>query len=182
MRTDFELEQLKNVDDSLQLFSLNNSIKVCKFVDVYDADTCHCVFYIDNKIHKFVCRLIGIDSPEIKPRKNIENRDKHVNAAVRARNRLIQLLTNVDINIDTPYKKKQIKTMLKGNTKLMCVKCGEFDKYGRLLVEIVEKNDDFDRCDCVTINSVLITEGHAKVYDGGKKAVWGFEVGEQEQE
>jgi endonuclease YncB( thermonuclease family) len=172
MDSELQIEQLKNSDDSLELFSLNNSIKMCKVVDVYDADTCHCVFYIDNKIHKFVCRLIGIDSPEIKPSKNIENRDKHVDAAIRSRNRLIQLLTNIDIVIDTPYKKKQIKNMMKNNTKLMYIKCGEFDKYGRLLVEIVEKQDDFDN---VTINSILISEGHAKAYDGGKKSLWTFD-------
>ena len=170
-----QIEQLKNSDDSLELFTLNKSIKVCKVVDVYDADTCHCIFYIDNKMHKFVCRLIGIDSPEIKPHKNIENRDKHVDAAIRSRNRLIQLLTNIDIIIDTPYKKKQIKTMMKKNTKLMYIKCGEFDKYGRLLVEIVENQDDFNKPECVTINSTLISEGHAKVYDGGKKSSWVFD-------
>jgi hypothetical protein len=108
----------------------------------------------------------------MKPSKNIENRDKHVDAAIRSRNRLIQLLTNIDIVIDTPYKKKQIKTMLKNNTKLMYIKCGEFDKYGRLLVEIVEKQDDFDS---VTINSTLISEGYAKAYDGGKKSSWVFD-------
>jgi len=160
MDSELQIEQLKNSDDSLEVFSLNNSIKMCKVVDVYDADTCHCVFYIDNKMHKFVCRLIGIDSPEIKPSKNIEHRDKHVDAAIRSRNRLIQLLTNIDIVIDTPYKKKQIKTMLKNNTKLMYIKCGEFDKYGRLLVEFLENIHDFDS---VTINSTLISEGYAKV-------------------
>ena len=44
------------------------------------------------------------------------------------------------------------------------VKCNEFDKYGRLLVELL--NDDNK-----TINQMLIDEGYAKAYDGGTKDV-----------
>ena len=40
----------KNVD----LFSLNNKEIIAKIVSVYDADTCKAVFYLDNKLTKFL--------------------------------------------------------------------------------------------------------------------------------
>tara|TARA_B100000902_G_scaffold389684_2_gene437282 strand:- start:291 stop:482 length:192 start_codon:yes stop_codon:yes gene_type:complete len=47
---------------------------------------------------------------------------------------------------------------------LVEVHCKDFDKYGRLLVEIIYEN--------VNINNWLIENNYAKVYDGGKKSKW----------
>jgi len=48
--------------------------------------------------------------------------------------------------------------------KLVFIKCNDFDKYGRLLVKIYETKEG----DC-SINEILVKEGLAKCYDGGKK-------------
>jgi endonuclease YncB( thermonuclease family) len=40
-----------------------------KITNVYDADTCRAVFYLDNKLVKYTVRLKGIDTPEIRPKK-----------------------------------------------------------------------------------------------------------------
>ena len=49
------------------------------------------------------------------------------------------------------------------NTKIIQIICYDFDKYGRLLIEI----SDLD--DTKTFNQVLIDEGYAYKYDGGTK-------------
>ena len=47
----------------------------------------------------------------------------------------------------------------------MKLSCKDFDKYGRLLVEVY---DD----DTVSINNWLIDNGYAFAYDGGTKKIW----------
>jgi endonuclease YncB( thermonuclease family) len=51
--------------------------------------------------------------------------------------------------------------------KILLIKCGEFDKYGRLLVEIYENNGEL-----FSINNWLIENNYAKPYDGGTKEEW----------
>ena len=48
--------------------------------------------------------------------------------------------------------------------KVVDVQCGEFDKYGRLLVEIVDTEN---------ISDWLIKNKYAFEYDGGTKKDWG---------
>ena len=153
------LENLNN--DDVELFSLAGRDVKCKVVDIYDADTCKVIFLLDNKISKFSVRLTGIDTPEMKPPKSSPTRDAEKRAAKKARNRLCQLVTNVSLQLDTLYKKKEIKELLKENTKLITIKCGKFDKYGRLLGELYVN----DTC----INQMLIDEKYAYPYDGGTK-------------
>ena len=47
--------------------------------------------------------------------------------------------------------------------KLIKIECFEFDKYGRLLINV------WNMVDIDTINDIMIKEGHCKVYDGGTK-------------
>jgi endonuclease YncB( thermonuclease family) len=51
--------------------------------------------------------------------------------------------------------------------KIVTLKCGEFDKYGRLLVE-VETGEN------IVIHDWLIQGGYAKKYEGGTKEKWNF--------
>ena len=48
--------------------------------------------------------------------------------------------------------------------KMVKVKCGEFDKYGRLLVDIL--------IDDISITKWLIENNYAFSYDGGTKKSW----------
>jgi endonuclease YncB( thermonuclease family) len=154
--------KLENINsDDINLFSLNEQIFLGKVVEMYDGDTCKIVLIINNNLEKFNCRLLGLDTPEIKPPLDKLNRDLEILNAHKCRNRLLQLTTTCDCQIDSILKKPQIKTLLKSNKKILTVKCHKFDKYGRLLVELL--NDD------ININKLLINEGYAKSYDGGTK-------------
>lgn len=93
-------------------FSLENKCVVGKCVHVYDGDTVHVIFRIPNlndQAYKWVIRLTGIDTPEMKSKDAAEKA-----AAVRARDYLRGEILN----------------------KIVVVECGEFDKYGRLLGQI----------------------------------------------
>lgn len=118
LKKEYEKDYLFKIDDkSLPLFNLNGHRTFGKVVDVYDGDTCTIVLKWEGKYRKFKCRCYGYDSPEMKPRLNVENREEIISKAKLARDRFKQLTKDI-INIE----------------------CLNFDKYGRLLVNLY-KND-----------------------------------------
>uniref|UniRef100_A0A6C0J2V8 TNase-like domain-containing protein n=1 Tax=viral metagenome TaxID=1070528 RepID=A0A6C0J2V8_9ZZZZ len=126
-----------NLDNTVELFSLEGQEHLAKVVDVYDGDTIKCVFPIHNKLYRWNCRLSGVDTPEIRTRCSIEK--KH---GYKVRDYLRDKILN----------------------RMVYLQCNEFDKYGRLLVNIL-----YD--DCI-INDWLIQNDYAFQYDGGTKQSW----------
>ena len=92
-------------------FTLNGHKTYAKCVYVYDGDTIHAVFKLPNsaECHKWVIRLMGIDTPEMKSKNAVEKAK-----ATETRD----------------YLKKMILD------KIIILDCLEFDKYGRLLANI----------------------------------------------
>lgn len=135
-----ELNNLNNINfDDISFFSLDGYSTQAKVVDVYDGDTCTIVFKWEGKYRKFKCRCYGYDSPEMKPRLDIENRDEIKENAIKAKNRLTELTKNI-----------------------VRIECMNFDKYGRLLVKLYKSNN-------ISINEIMVNEGHGYVYHGGTK-------------
>lgn len=157
-----QLATIKN--DDIPLFTLNGITTIGKVVEMYDGDTCKIILLVNNVLQKFSCRLLGLDTPEMKPSLTKENRDMEILNAHKCRNRLLQLITNCNCGIDTIMKKQDCIKLLDTNTKIIKVECREFDKYGRLLVNLYP---DEQSTDCVNLK--LINEGYAKAYDGGTK-------------
>lgn len=139
------------------LFSLEGQTMIAKVVKVYDADTIHIVLPLFDKLMKFKTRFIGIDSAEIR------SKDPEEKAHARkSRDVLKEKILN----------------------RLVRVECGEFDKYGRLLVSVYpyqingqqgggstpsgEKMSSIGD-PSVSYNDWLVQEKHAYVYDGGTK-------------
>ena len=140
VKYNYDMNKLNNINsDDISIFSLNGYSTQSKVVDVYDGDTCTIVFKWEGKYRKFKCRCYGYDSPEMKPRLNIENRDEIKENAVKAKERLIELTADI-----------------------VRVECMDFDKYGRLLVKLYKNNNSL-------INDIMINEGHGYVYHGGTK-------------
>ena len=100
--------------ENLEVFSYEGLEISAKVVKVYDGDTITVVFY-DNGYKKFNMRMMGYDAPEIKPLKNIENRDLHIWAATAARDYLARLILG----------------------KVVKIRLQKFEKYGRLLGEVI---------------------------------------------
>jgi len=126
-----------DVNSDVEELSLENQVVTGKVVSVYDGDSCRCVFPMEGKLYKWNCRINGIDTPELRTRSKLEKE-----AGYKARDFL---------------KKKILK-------KVVELHCGEFDKYGRLLVNIKFEGED--------ISELMINNDHAFRYDGGTKKNW----------
>jgi endonuclease YncB( thermonuclease family) len=159
-----DLINIKN--DDINEFSLAGQKLQGKIVDIYDGDTCKIVLIYDNKLLKFSCRLLGLDTPEMKPSKTKPDREKEILDAHKCRNKLLQLTTSCNCDINQILKKTECASLLLENTKIITVECHEFDKYGRLLVELYVNGDN--------CNNLLIKEGYAKAYDGGTKDIFTY--------
>jgi len=162
------INNLKKTNFNTPEYSLNNIKMYGKPVYVYDGDTLHIVFNIKNEMVKFNCRMFGIDSPEICPKKSDSDkiRELEIKAAVKSRNFLIEQITNLKFNNDSYDKsnKEIIKDFLAKSENLIWVHCLEFDKYGRLLVQLYKNPSDK-----ISINQIMINNKYAIEYDGGTK-------------
>ena len=136
--------KLKEADDTIAKFSLNGKDIIAKIVRVYDGDTFWACFYLGDNIVKFNCRCLGYDSPEMKPKnKTDDEKAKEKAAAIKAKDHFIELC--------------------KTDNDLVLLKCHDFDKYGRLLVEVFGKDKK------ESVNNKMIKDGHGYAYDGGTK-------------
>jgi endonuclease YncB( thermonuclease family) len=164
------MSNLEECGKDVPEFSLCGLILRGKVVECYDADTCKIVLPIQNNLYKFTCRLNGIDTPEMKPKKDKPNRENEIMWAKKARAELLGLIcpksTSSFENLD--IKKDEVINILQSNKRSICVKCLEFDKYGRLLVELYD-DEKLEK----SYNNILIEKDLAVSYDGGKKlAPW----------
>jgi micrococcal nuclease len=128
-------------------FTLAGNEYLGKCISVYDGDTVTVAFKPFHKdgnidpggIYKYSIRLTGIDTPEIRTKN--ENEKKEAIA---------------------------IRDILRGKilNKFVIIKCGGFDKYGRLLGDIYNEDQS------IHYNSWLIEQGYAYKYDGGTKRTY----------
>ena len=128
-----------DITEKVPEFSLKNEVKKAMVVSVYDGDTIRVVFPILNKLYKWNCRITGVDTPELRTRDELE---KKYGYEVRDKLR--------DKILD----------------KVVTVKCGDFDKYGRLLIDIYCDNETR------SVSNWLIENKYAFAYNGGKKQKW----------
>jgi endonuclease YncB( thermonuclease family) len=135
------MDELEKITDCDQ-FTLDKEVHRAKVLSVYDGDTITVCFFYNNKYQKFHVRMHGYDSSEIKPKKNIPNREEIKKSAIAAKNRLIELIGG----------------------RIIYLYCGKFDKYGRLLGKIkLNENDS------LYINDIMVQEGYGYPYLGKTK-------------
>jgi endonuclease YncB( thermonuclease family) len=142
------IDPIDLVDPStVPYFSWKGKTFYAKASNIYDGDTFSiCWIWKDEPI-KYRCRCLGYDSPEMKPSLSNPNRDKEKELAKLAKSRLAELLNA-------------------GSNGLIKVECGDFDKYGRILVTIWTDSET------KSINQIMLDEGHGKAYMGGTKESW----------
>ena len=140
--------KLKNSTyENTDTFTFDGSTKKCKILKVYDGDTLWLSTVTFNKIYKMRIRMDGYDSPEMRPSRSLENRDEIKKKAIESKNFLKSLVAN-------------------SPEQLVYVKCGGFDKYGRLLGELYVNLEDEK-----SVNQQMIDNGHGYEYHGGTKKV-----------
>lgn len=128
---------LQSQTETTPAFSLNGFKTDAKVVKVYDGDTVHVVFSYFDKFFKWTCRIAHVDTPELRT-KNEEEKKK----GYEVRDKLRELIMG----------------------KIVQLHCHEFDKYGRLLIDI--------EIDGVKVDEWLLSNGYAKKYEGGTKEKW----------
>ena len=131
-------------DNTIPYFSFKNRTFYGKPCNIYDGDTFSIIFQYKDELIKYRCRCLGYDSPEMKPSQQNKNRIHEKELALKAKQRFTELIS-------------------KHETKLVKIECFEFDKYGRLLVNV------YNLVDKKSVNDMMVEEGFGKMYDGGTK-------------
>jgi endonuclease YncB( thermonuclease family) len=133
------IKELNSIDiNQIKKFSFENYETLIKIIKVIDGDTITAIFKFKDTFYKYNFRLNGIDTAEIHS-KNINEKTFALNTK--------QYLNNLIIN------------------KILKAKLLNFDKYGRILINIYLSNDEL-------VSDNLINGGYAKKYDGGTKEKW----------
>lgn len=129
------------VDEKVKEFGFDGEVKQAKVVSVYDGDSCRVVFPVLRKLYKFNCRIKGVDTPELRTK---NKKEKAYGLLVR--DKLKERILN----------------------KVVWIECSDFDKYGRLLIDIKDPLLEGKK-----ISEWLINNKYAMKYGGGTKMDWG---------
>jgi endonuclease YncB( thermonuclease family) len=107
---------MSDIPDDAPMFSdcVNGTTVTAKVVSVYDGDTIKVVFPLNNIFYKWNCRLMGVDTPELRTRNAKEKEYGYF-----VRDRLREKISD----------------------KIVILKCEDLDKYGRLLVTVICDED-----------------------------------------
>ena len=131
-------------------FTLDNIRTKVKVLKVYDGDTMWISIYLYSTLLKFKVRMLGYDSPEIHPKRDLPNREDHIQSAIAAKEYLESLV--LDKIVDADFYK--------------------FDKYGRPLCNIFIPDPSSKTILCknpMCVNTLMIRQGHGVPYMGGTK-------------
>lgn len=133
---------LDNIGHDTEFFSFKNFKTFCKVLSVYDGDTVTVGFYIDKECSvpmTYKVRLYGIDTPELRPSRSIPEEERK----------------------DIKKKAKEAASFLRARVhgKVLYLKCRCIGKYGRLIGELYECDDD--GCVVASINDIMVQTKHA---------------------
>lgn len=130
----------KTTKENCQEFSLRGMKKYVKVIDVYDGDTMTVSFIFRGKIYQTKVRLYGVDTPELRPRLNVQDRKKEIAKA----------------NIAKDFVREKCQ-----NRIVLAEFIDKKEKFGRHLANIFVDDDN--------LSQLLIQKGLGKEYYGGKK-------------
>lgn len=130
--------------ENTPMYSYENLKKLIKVLKVIDGDTLDIALHCDDtgKIFKHRIRMYGIDTPEMHPSLSNSDRAKEIEASKQSREALTQRLQE--------------------NDNLVVAHFHKFDKYGRLMATLYDKQGE-------DINKWMISAGYAQEYFGKTK-------------
>jgi endonuclease YncB( thermonuclease family) len=108
--------------------------------------------------------MAGYDTPEMKPPKTKPDRDMEKARALRAKQALLTHLVDLLDPLSSPTTNAELDAAVAKNRRTIPILCKEFDKYGRLLVEVVLE-------DVGSVNEWMVHQGFGYAYGGGAKDV-----------
>jgi len=137
-------------------YTLKGRVVACRSLKVYDGDTLWLAARVHGRVYKFRCRMLGYDSPEMKPPLAHANRLAEIAAAVAA--------------------KEFLENALAG--RRLRVEFFDYDKYGRPLVTLWAAPAGWRRLlpwrftASVDVDRLMVSSKHGKPYDGGAKGLF----------
>ena len=131
-------------DENTPVYTYENIKKLVKVLRIIDGDTIDIALYYDDngKVFKHRVRLYGIDTPESHPLLSNPERNKEIEAAKKS--------------------KEALQLRLQENDNLVVALFHKFDKYGRLMATLYDKQGE-------DINKWMIESGYAQEYFGKTK-------------
>jgi endonuclease YncB( thermonuclease family) len=146
--------------ENTDYFSLNNQNFLARLVHVHDGDTITAIIeYPINTFAKYNIRLDGIDTAEL-----TSQDAKQKEHAIIARNLVIKLATQIELDTKRKYTRNDIIALLNQTVYFVYIKCKTMDKYGRVLAELYS-TDDLE----TSINQKILNLDMAYNYHGGTK-------------
>ena len=133
---ELSIDDLSTMDNKIKAFTLDGMVFQAKVVDVHDGDTIKAVFKVFDTYYRWNCRIAHVDTPEIRT-----DDAKEKERAIFVRDKVRELILD----------------------KIVTLHCLTFDKYGRLLVEIVVPGTN------TRLHEWLITNKYANPYEGKTK-------------
>lgn len=144
--------------DNTPKFSLAGISCYARVVDVYDGDTVTCIIPFGDKYFQFACRLNGIDTSELK---NKDQAQKLL--AYQSRHSALQYCCP-EYSLDVDADRKQIQDYLSKNMTTVWLQCHEFDKYGRVMIDLYREPKQ-----AVSLTQHLLSQELGYEYHGGTK-------------
>jgi len=136
-----------------------------KVIDVYDADTCTvAVEVFPGRLARFQVRIVGVDTPEMRPKRGSAHRELEKRAAKRGRDTLVEHMLGMPLPVGR-ITRKRIRTLLGASERVVRLEPRGFDKYGRVL-------GDIKLHDGMSARVRLLGGGWARPYDGGTRTPW----------
>lgn len=139
--------------DEIEYFSFNGHECLVKIVDIYDGDTISIIFQFNQQYYKYRCRLCRINCEELH-----SSTSQKTEMANQSRIELARKILGEQVDLEC--KRNHLRELLNNHTGLNYCKFYEFDKYGRLLIELYES----ENTDSPNLNDFLITQGLASPY------------------
>lgn len=128
--------------ENTKLLSFKDKEFEAKIVYVYDGDTIHVVFKVFNDYYRWNCRILGVDTPELRT-KNTKEKEKGYLVRDKVREYFLD--------------------------KIVKIKCNEFDKYGRLLIDVYLPENIPNKNNTTFLSEWLIANEYGYAYYGGTK-------------
>jgi len=119
------------------MFKISGIYKA-KVVRCYDGDTLFCVMMYNNVLSQFSIRLLGYNSPEMKPKKGTYNGDEEKELIIKKAIECKEMLEKLVLN------------------KIVTLTVEKFDDFGRLLAYV--KVGELD------VNYFMLEHGYGKPY------------------
>ena len=147
-------EDFRQFGGSTPELSINGLKSYGRLIDVYDGDTIKVILPTFGSYYKFTIRLNDIDTCEIRSKDKVLQ-----DTAIKARDRLFELVTTSKVNT-----KNDIKKIFESDVYLVWVECCNKDKYGRVLANIYKDKDTSK-----SFSEILLEEKLAYKYEGKTK-------------